>query len=108
MPMPRGFTQRPGFAPEKKLDVGDEVTGRLIAYRIVDIPERGGSTRSQPLIQLETEPDKRVVSIWLGSNLEDRITKDDIGKRVWIQRTADTVIDGRPSPMKTYDCAVEG
>lgn len=109
MPMPKGFRERPGFAPALTLEVGQEIVGEILSYKMVELEERdrGGGirTRLQPLIQIQKADGNRV-TFWLGSNVEERVSKEDIGKQVWIERLPDTAIDGRPSPMKTYNVAV--
>lgn len=105
MPMPKGFRERPGFAPTLKLDIGQEIIGRILTYKVVPVAEKAGKTREQGMIQMETE--KGRFTFWLSANLEDRVSEADVDKRIWIERLADQPIEGQPSPMKAYNVAVE-
>ena len=103
MPVPRGFTDRVGaFGTEWKPKIGESLLGKVVSYRVQVGPNH------QDCCTVVDADTGELHAVWISANLTGRITPEDIGRAVYIERLHDS-LEGKAgrSPMKTFDVGVK-
>ena len=99
---PVGFTPRPGagFGESWAPKVGDHIMGKVKSFKT-----SVGPNKQDVVILATTGGD---VTVWLSSNLQGRLTKKDVGRSVYVQRTKDVPHRKKGySPIKTFYVGVK-
>jgi hypothetical protein len=104
---PKGYTERGGNFPSTwEPEIGGTLEGTVRDYKTVKTRTRQGQS---DLIIVREKGTNLDWSVWISAGLRGRVEKKDVGKHIFLRRTADVPSKkkGR-QPMKGYWIGVTG